>query len=170
MLSAQTRFDVINVQTLQSPFGSETFSDYRDVIRLASSGLCQWINPINSLISVSDAAGWQQQKVIKENSLTPLRNAWRKHVVDVTAPINFEHIGETIDGVYNLIEIGGPGELDMSGLDSQATNGEHLVAALRAAYRWRNEVPSWSEARDVARCALLRERHADVELCLAGLE
>lgn len=170
MLSTQARSDVVNVQTLRSNYGGASFSEFRDVDRMASSGILKWTIPPAAATSVSDAASVQLQRALRLKYLMPLRDAWRKHVVAVEAPVDFEHIGETFDGVFNLIEAGGPQELDMSGLDPRSTNGEHLVAALRAAYRWREEVRGWPEARDVARLALRRANHGDVELCLAGLE
>jgi hypothetical protein len=56
----------------------------------------------------------------------------------------------------------------MTGFEPAKTNGEQLVAALRASYRWRNEVPGWEDALATARLALTMAR-IDVESCLEGL-
>ena len=68
MLSAQARSDVVNVQTLRSSFGGISFSEFRDVDRMASSGILEWTILPTPATSVSDAASVQLQRALRSDA------------------------------------------------------------------------------------------------------
>lgn len=169
-LSAQIQSDVINVQTLRSNFGDGLFEERRDVDRMVGYQLHGWVVSNTPTQSLSDANGWTLQVVSRVKNILPLIGAWRRHVLNIAAPVDFEHISETFDGVFQLIEMGGPEYLNMGGLDAAIVNAEHLVTALRASFRWKSQVSGWNEAVVVARRALTLANAEDIDRCLAGLE
>lgn len=169
-LSVQIQSDVINVQTLRSNFGDGLFEERRDVDRMVGYQLQGWFVSNTPTQSLSDANGWGLQVALRAKNVLPLIGAWRRHVLNVKAPVDFERISETFDGVFQLIEIGGSEYLNMNGLDAEIVNAAHLVTALRASFRWRSQIAGWGEAVVVARHALMLANAEDIDRCLSGLE
>lgn len=167
---AQPPSDAIGVQTIQSRFGGASLVEWRDLDRIAAQSLPGWIISTATTQSLSDAAGWKVQEAIKAKAFVALASAWKRHVLNPSAPVDFGHVAETFDSILALIEHSGPRSLDMTGLDPASVNGELLVSALRASFRWRDQVIGWSDAVTIARMALEITKEANVELCLAGLE
>lgn len=169
-LSVQTQSDAINIQTLRSNFGDGLFEERRDVDRMVGYQLQGWILSSTPSQSLSDANGWALQAALRVKNVLPFMESWRRHISNAGAPGDFEHISETFDGVFQLIEMGGPEYLNFGGLDSANINAEHLVTALRASFRWKSQIKGWREAVVVARRALILKNADDIDRCLAGLE
>ncbi|WP_156320518.1 hypothetical protein [Pseudomonas lini] len=74
----------------------------------------------------------------------------------------------TAEAVLDAISEFGPKILNLSLLDSNRVQGEHLATVLRTSFDWRDNVPGWNEALLVARQALVREG-VDPEDALYGL-
>lgn len=80
---------------------------------------------------------------------------WRKHVVDRNALVDTDTISETVDHVFQMASRFGPSSLDFRGLRTDAVNGEHLAAALRASSSFSHMTLGWESALQVAHDAIL---------------
>lgn len=82
--------------------------------------------------------------------------------------VEVDDLTVTAESVLEAISEFGPKILNLSLLDSNQVQGEHLATVLRTSFDWRDNVPGWNEALQVARQALLREG-VDPEDALYGL-
>ena len=82
--------------------------------------------------------------------------AWRKHVCNAAASPDVDALTETAEAVTTLVAEHGPARLDLRGLKAASVQGEHLATLLRSSFPWRDQVPGWGEAMDVAKTALRR--------------
>ncbi|WP_322061986.1 hypothetical protein [Paraburkholderia sp. J63] len=79
---------------------------------------------------------------------------WQHNVLNPEASADVDDLSETVDAVYEGIDIFGPSFISLAHLDPRSVQGEHLAATLRATFPWRHEVTGWDEALEVAREAL----------------
>lgn len=167
-LSALALSNAINAQTIVSQTGAMAYIVAYDADRIADVEVRGWTFVMPKSSSSCDAASKSLQEAQQEKLVTGLKGRWRKNIQTLNLATDFDTVFETFEGVFKLIEAAGPRALDMTGFEPAKTNGEQLVAALRASYRWRNEVPGWEDALATARLALTMAR-IDVESCLEGL-
>lgn len=81
---------------------------------------------------------------------------WRQFVQDSDSSSDVDALTSTVEATLEFIATYGPRALDLRNLDSSEVQGEHLAALLRASSTWRNDVPGWVDAVDVAKEALRR--------------
>jgi hypothetical protein len=167
-LSALALSSAINAQTIVSHTGAMAYFVAYDADRLADVNVRGWnfVSPKSS--SSCDAASKRLQEAQQEKLVTTLKGRWRKNIQALNLATDFDSVFETFESVFRLVEAAGPRALDMTGFEPTNTNGEQLVAALRASYRWRDEVPGWDGALATARQALIMAK-IDVDSCLEGL-
>ncbi|WP_339435750.1 hypothetical protein [Pseudomonas sp. EL_65y_Pfl1_R32] len=63
----------------------------------------------------------------------------------------------TSEAVLDAIGEFGPAIVRFEELTASRVQGEHLATMLRTSYVWRNEIPGWTEALEIAREALSNE-------------
>lgn len=93
---------------------------------------------------------------------------WRRNVLNPQASTDVDDLSETVDAVYEGIDIFGPSFISLADLEPHLVQGEHLAATLRATFPWRDEVSGWNNALEVARAALINAG-ADPDDALYGL-
>lgn len=112
---------------------------------------------------------------------------WKKHILNRDATANVSTLAETIHNIMDVaqqhnmdfwrtLRISAGMEnltddapiFDFTGFDPDIVSCEHLIAALRCTFSYRQKVKGWSEARDVAYEACKRDGH-NPEDVLRGL-
>ena len=79
---------------------------------------------------------------------------WRRLVLDPRAAAHVDALTQTVEAGLDFIAEFGPGSLSLAGLDQASVQCEHLAALLRATSTWRDSIPGWNEALNVARAAV----------------
>lgn len=99
------------------------------------------------------------------NSTSPL---WQQLMLDITASTDVETMAKLVNSVFETLCSEGINGVDLRNLDSKNVRAEHLACVLRATFRYKNEIPGWSEAIWVAKAACVREG-VDYKDALFGL-
>lgn len=97
----------------------------------------------------------EQMRKKLEVSIAELDAVWM-YVLDIEAPSDVNAISKTIKNVFVALSKVGPEGIDLNGLEPDQVNGKHLAAMLRATGQWRDQVPGWRRAIEVAKKALDR--------------
>jgi hypothetical protein len=111
-------------------------------------------------ISLNQRSGFLPSPATVEN--------WRKHVCQSFASTDIDALTETAEAVFDFMAEAGPAHLNLSNLTPDHVQGEHLAMLLRTSLTWREQIPGWQKALQVARLALEREG-VDPEEALFGL-
>lgn len=170
MLLAQRRSDTVGIPVLKGRANQAALIAWCDLDRFAAASPSGWFASPATAQSSSSGAAWAVQEALKTKAAFTLTAGWKRLVLDRSAPVDFTHVSAIFDSVICLIQVSGPRHVNMAGLNAAEVNGELLVSALRASFRWRHEVTGWSEAVAVAREALAAAKHGEIDLCLSGLE
>ncbi|GLS95842.1 hypothetical protein [Piscinibacter gummiphilus] len=113
----------------------QTNSEYSQMFVHASSG------------EVLEAAS------VKSYRLAAGAKRWQRHVLDPHATADVDALTETVEAALEFISEFGPPTLSLEYFRSGSVQCEHLAAVLRASCSWRQEIPGWDEAVEVARVA-----------------
>lgn len=170
MLLAQQQSDTVGIPVFHGGSNGFGLVEWCDLDRFAAVVPVGWFVSPPTTPSFSSGAAWAVQEALKTKTVFALTASWKRLVLDRKAPVDFPHVSTIFDSVLRLIQTSGPGQMNMANLDAAEVNGELLVSALRASFRWRAEVIGWGDAVSVARKALEMANHKDIDLCLAGLE
>jgi hypothetical protein len=83
-------------------------------------------------------------------------NSWEKYVIDPHAPTDAKTLqftaDYTLDAVFSKAE-----NIDLSFLELNKVNGEHLALVLRCISSWKDFIPSWDYGLELARKTLIQE-------------
>ena len=82
---------------------------------------------------------------------------WRLRVTDRFASTDLDTLQETADAAFSAVRDRGPESIDLRSLSPADINGEHLAVFLRCLFSWRDVVPGWHQAVEVAANALNAE-------------
>jgi hypothetical protein len=89
-------------------------------------------------------------------SVIPRQKSWQRHLTNPAASGDVDALSETAQSVFETLAKYGPTGIALVNLDPTAIHGEHLATILRATFKWRGQVPGWSESLAVAEQALTR--------------
>jgi hypothetical protein len=170
MLLAQKQSDTVGIPVLKGSANHAALIEWCDLDRFAAAGPSGWFASPATTQSSSSGDAWSVQEALKTKAAFTLTTGWKRLVLDRSAPVDFPRVSAIFDSVICLIQVSGPSHVNMDGLNAAEVNGELLVSALRASFRWRHEVVGWSEAVAVARDALALAKHGEIDLCMSGLE
>jgi hypothetical protein len=110
----------------------------------------------SSLISFIDSEVILRVVQAQTAAISFQASAWKHYVLSTDAPTDVDSISQTIEHVFETVVQFGPEAIDLTGIDPQKVNGEHLAALLRATFTWRDRTPGWQYGLQVARIALER--------------
>lgn len=96
-------------------------------------------------------------------------NIWSVNLLNRAADTGVDTISVTVDSVLEAISYGGPSMINISCLNFELVNAEHLVAVLRTTFSWRSQVPGWQNAL-LAAPEILARHDLDPEEELFGLD
>lgn len=170
MLLARQQSDTVGIAVIRGKASNAELVEWCDLDRFAMGGPSGWFASSSTIQSFSSGSAWTVQEVLKTKTAVVLTTGWKRYVFDPRAPVDFPRISAIFDSVLRLIQTSGPSNLNMENMHPGEVNGELLVSALRASFRWREEIPGWKAAVQVAREALKIANHENIDLCLAGLE
>lgn len=132
---------------------------YSDVLLSGSGG---------TLNSFTDTLAFKAEQLKQVDAIASISRLWENYLLDPQSSVDVDVISESIDHVYEAIERFGPGAVDLTKITKNAVNGEHLAAILRVSSPWKNQVPGWSAALDIAAQALTLAG-IEADEALAGL-
>lgn len=93
----------------------------------------------------------QLQQTISITKTLRMSRIWRENLFMFDGGVTPNRaIFATVRSILRSIEAFGAESIDLRSMDLKSSNPKHLIAVLRSTYVWRNVVPGWSNAMQVA--------------------
>lgn len=151
----------------ERPKIADTFHDFRGSVNLSGAKLSADPSSIAGK-SFLDSPSYVTEQKKSCDAIREIAVHWKKYLFNLSASAGVDELSETIDGVYEAIDLFGPGAINLTSLSSMEVNGEHLAAILRATFPFKKQTPGWDGALNLAIKALERES-IPINDALAGL-
>ena len=169
-LSVQSPYQPKMFQNLQERAGGGAYHAKVQLEGLLDASAPGWSGVGSTFVvgSYADAENNRLRTFIQRKESVRAVSLWRQHVFSKAASADVDSISETISYVFQAISEVGPLSIDLSKVDANTVNAEHLVAVLRATFSSRNEITGWNHALQIAQVAL-RNANLPPEQILAEL-
>lgn len=95
-------------------------------------------------------------------------NKWLTYINDESSNTDVDHISETVDWIFDVLEKEGLNGIDFKLVSPLQCNAEHLSTALRATWSFHQQINSWSHGLELAKKACIRQG-IDLNDALFGL-
>ena len=96
------------------------------------------------------------------------KNTWRENILNIRPASTADELTLTVESVFKVMFDDGIESINLSGFKPEAVSPIHLCVVLRAVSKWKDLVPGWHEARDVAKAAC-EYRGIDPNRAMTGL-